>query len=480
MLNISNITRRHFFRDTALATAVASLPSAIAPAENTSRSVNERISLAVLGCRIRGQVHVHEYTRLPGCDVSYVCDPDRELAEKLAEQLADEQGYRPGTVQDMRHIFDDESVDAVSIATPNHWHALAAIWAMQAGKDVYVEKPVSHTVSEGRRMVQVARKTGCICQAGIQRRSEGPLAAIIEYLRQGKLGDVKLAKAITYAERRSIGGPGRYAIPSNVDYNLWAGPAPMSPLTRPRFHYDWHWFWETGNGESGNKNIHTVDVCRWGLNLSGLGRSVISFGGRFVHDDAGQTPNTQVVLHDYGDKTIIQEIRGLKSKPSFLSKHRARWVFVGTEGFVVNTSLFDPEGKLIREFTGEGENHFANFLEAVRSRKLDDLNADIIEGHQSSALCHIGNISYRLGRLASPLEIGSELEAVDGCNAVYETFERTCNHLAHHGVDLEKTKTGDWPIASVGSGGRDLHRRSPGKLTIDSHVSQAICHPRRK
>ncbi len=437
---MSNITRRHFIKDAALATAAASLPSAVAAEDIIGRSANEKISLAVLGCRVRGRVHVREFASLPGCEIAYVCDPDRELVEELADQVADQQGHRPKTVQDMRHIFDDPSVDAVSIATPNHWHALASIWAMQSGKDVYVEKPVSHTVSEGRRIVQVARKTGRICQSGTQRRSEGPLAAAIEYMRQGKLGEVKLARAITYAERDSIGGLGKYAIPPNVDYNLWAGPASMSPLTRPQFHYDWHWLWETGDGESGNKNIHTVDVCRWGLDLSGLGRSVISYGGRFGYQDAGQTPNTQVVIHDYGDKTIVQEIRGLKSEPFFRNEHHARWVFVGTEGTIADKSLFDPEGKLIRKFSGEGENHFANFLKAVRSRKIGDLNADILEGHQSSALCHIGNISYRLGRLASPNEIRSELEAVKVCDNVQETFERTRKHLAENGVDLEKTK----------------------------------------
>src|SRR6185295_7835336 len=204
-------------------------------------------------------------------------------------------------------LLEDKSIDAVSIATPNHWHALAAIWAMQAGKDVYVEKPVSHNVSEGRRIVQVARKTGRICQGGTQNRSNGALAEAVDYMRDGKLGEVKLARSIVYGRRGSIGGPVTCEIPASVDYNLWAGPAPLVPLARSKFHYDWHWVWNTGNGELGNNNIHSLDICRWGLGLSGLGRSVISYGGRFGYTDAGETPNTQVCIFDFGDKTIVSE-----------------------------------------------------------------------------------------------------------------------------------------------------------------------------
>src|SRR5438309_7605886 len=214
-------------------------------------------------------------------------------------------------VQDLRVILDDKSVAAVFIATPNHWHALAAIWAMQAGKDVYVEKPVSHNISEGRRIVQAARNLNRICQGGTQNRSNGPLAEAIKYIHDGKLGEVKLARSIVYGQRGSIGGPGHYEVPAIVDYNLWLGPAAMVPLTRPKFHYDWHWFWNTGNGELGNNNIHSTDVCRWGLGVTGLGRAVISYGGRLGYTDAAETPNTQVVIHDIGGQTIVTETRGL-------------------------------------------------------------------------------------------------------------------------------------------------------------------------
>src|SRR6185436_3389683 len=228
-------------------------------------------------------------------------------------------------------VLDDKSVDAVFVATCNHWHALAAIWAMQAGKDAYVEKPVSHNVSEGRRIVQVSRKTGRICQGGTQYRSGGAMAAAVEYMRQGKLGEVKLARSIVYGRRDSIGEPGKYEIPSSVDYNLWAGPTPMSPLTRPKLHYDWHWVWETGNGELGNNNVHSLDLCRWGLGITGLGRAVISYGGRLGYSDAGQTPNTQVCIYDFGDKTIVAETRGLKTKKCHPTAD-ASTVLEGTQG----------------------------------------------------------------------------------------------------------------------------------------------------
>ena len=238
-----------------------------------------------------------------------------------------------------------------------------------------------------------------------------------------------------YGQRDSIGGPTKCEIPASVDFNLWAGPAPMVPPSRPNFHYDWHWFWDTGNGELGNNNIHSLDICRWGLGVNGLGRTVLSYGGRLGYRDAGQTPNTQVVVFDYGDKTIVAETRGLKTEP-FHPDFKGGWVFFGTEGIIAGTSLFDPKGKLVRTFEGRSESHFANFLKAVRSRKVTDLSADILEGHQSTALCHIGNISYRLGAPAVPEAIERQLDQLKVHDRVRETFERTCKHLVENHVDL--------------------------------------------
>jgi predicted dehydrogenase len=437
---MQSITRRQFLEDSMLAVAAAAAGAAALPArsqEKKAGSANNRIRVAILGCRIRGKQHAQELAHLSDCEIACVCDPDRDLAAELAAAVEKQQGTAPKTMQDMRRVFDDRTVDAVFVATPNHWHALAAIWAMQAGKDVYVEKPVSHNISEGRRIVQVARKTGRICQGGTQNRSNAALAAGIDYIKQGKLGEVKLARSIVYGRRGSIGGPGKFEVPANVDYNLWAGPAPMSPLTRPQFHYDWHWFWETGNGELGNNNIHSLDICRWGLGLAGLGRAVISYGGRLGYIDAGQTPNTQVCIFHFGDRTIVSETRGLKTEPY---RFKDGWIFEGSKGFIAGTSLFDLDGKLVSSFSGTGESHFANFLKAVRSRNRADLNADILEGHQSTALCHIGNISWRLGRPASPQEIQQTLGKMSVHENVRETFDRTIEHLRENGVDLEKTK----------------------------------------
>ena len=439
---MSRITRRRFLEESLLVTAAASTASfcrPLAAAEKRAVSASDKITVAIIGCGIRGKQHANELARIPDCDIAYVCDPDRDRAAEVAADLVAKNRPRPKSVQDMRVAFDDKLVDAVFVATPNHWHALAAIWAMQAGKDVYVEKPVSHNVNEGRRMVQMARKLGRLCQGGTQNRSNGALAEAIKYIHQGNLGTVNLARSIVYGRRGSVGGPGKYEIPAGVDYNLFAGPAPIGPLTRPKLHYDWHWFWDTGNGELGNNNIHSLDICRWGLEVTGLGRSVISYGGRLGYTDAAETPNTQVVIYDFGDKTIVAETRGLKTEP-FSPNFKSGWAFYGSKGIIADTSLFDLNGKLVRTFEGNSESHFANFLKAVRSRKVSDLNADILEGHQSTALCHIGNISYRLGHASTSDEIHKQLSQLKANDNVLETFERTRTHLSENGVDLAKAK----------------------------------------
>jgi len=437
---MNSITRRQFLEDSILAAAAAaSIPTPLLAAEKRSVSANDKIIVAIIGCGIRGKQHAGELARLSDCEIAYVCDPDRDRAAEVAADLVAMKRPQPKAVQDLRVILDDKSVAAVFIAAPNHWHALAAIWAMQAGKDVYVEKPVSHNINEGRRIVQVARKLGRICQGGTQNRSNGALAEAVKYIREGKLGEVKLARSVVYGRRDSIGGPTQCEIPASVDYNLWAGPAAMSPLTRPKFHYDWHWFWNTGNGELGNNNIHSLDICRWGLGVTGLGRAVISYGGRLGYTDAAETPNTQVVIYDFGGKTIVSETRGLKTEP-FKPNFKNGWIFTGTKGIIADTSLFDLDGKLVRTFEGETQSHFANFLKAVRSRETSELNADILEGHQSTALCHIGNISWRLGQPSSPGEIQKQLAQLKVHDNVLETFDRTAKHLAENGVGLEKTK----------------------------------------
>ncbi|HEY0455375.1 MAG TPA: Gfo/Idh/MocA family oxidoreductase [Verrucomicrobiae bacterium] len=439
---MARINRRRFLEDSILATAAAAAaasPVSLFAEETPSRSVNDKIHVAIIGCGTRGKQHAHELARLSDCEIAWICDPDKERTEELAAEIVAQKRAKPKEAQDLRNVLDDKSVDAVFIATPNHWHALAAIWAMQAGKDVYVEKPVSHNISEGRRIVETARKLNRICQGGTQNRSNGALAEAIKYMHDGKLGVVKLARSIVYGRRGSIGGPGKFSVPASVDYNLWAGPAPMTALTRPKFHYDWHWFWNTGNGELGNNNIHSIDICRWGLGVTGLGRSVLSYGGRLGYSDAAETPNTQVCIYDFGGKTIVTETRGLKTEP-FNTLFKNGWIFYGTEGIIADNSLFDLDGKLVRTFEGKTVSHFANFLKAVRSRKVSDLNAYVLETHQSTALCHAGNISFRLGSAASLTEINKRLTQLKVNDNVLETFERTRKHLAENDVDVARAK----------------------------------------
>lgn len=449
-----SVSRRSFLEESmisaALAASAGSVAKTVVAEDAGSKSPNETIQHAVIGCRIRGRVHAAEFGKQQGVEVACVCDPDSQLADELAAAVEKRQGKRPKIVQDLRRIFDDQSIDTVSIAAPNHWHALAAIWAMQAGKDVYVEKPVSHNVSEGRRMVQVSRKTGRICQGGTQNRSRGDLAAAQQYIRDGKLGNISLIRSIVYGGRGSIGPAGKCDIPSYVDFNLWLGPGTELNPTRPKLHYDWHWVWDTGNGELGNNNIHHVDICRWLAGLEGLGDSVLSVGGRVGYQDAGETPNTQMVVHTFGTKTIIQEVRGLKTDP-FSKQFSAGYVIHGSEGFIADGSLFDLDGKLVRKFEGPSVNHFANFIECVRSRKREDQKADILEGHQSTALCHVGNISYRLGQIQSVEEITKRLEAAHLHADVLKTFERMTSHLSGNGVDLKQTPLTAGPLLKLDS-----------------------------
>ncbi len=431
-------TRRDFLEQSMLAAAAAAAagsPAFVPDAEAQSKSPNERLQVAVIGVRGRGQSHLSAFSRRKDTEVVAVVDPDTAIGQQRAEKVGNNSGRKPKHFKDMRSVMEDKSIDIVSIATPNHWHALAAIWAVQAGKDVYVEKPVSHNVSEGRRIVQAARKYGKIVQTGTQCRSMGGTIDAIKYVKSGKIGEVSVARGLCYKRRGSIGKRGRYDVPASVDYALWLGPAAEKPLTRPRFHYDWHWQWDYGNGDLGNQGIHQMDIARWGLDVDDIGQGVISYGGRLGYVDAGDSANTQVSIHDYGKKRLVFEVRGLKTER--LKGAGVGVIFHGSEGYVVLSSYtggaaFDPEGKMVKKFNGGGD-HFGNFLSAVRSRKHTDLNADIEQGHLSSALCHLGNVSYRLGRNISVADMQKRL---DGDNEAAATFERVVSHLQGNKVDL--------------------------------------------
>ncbi len=438
--------RRQFLEDSMFAAAAAVGASAVSPLhaeEEPTASPSETLSVAVVGVNGRGKSHLGAFVGRGDCEVTHICDADLAVAERQAAQVGERQGRKPTVVQDIRKLLEDTSIDVVTIATPNHWHALAAIWAMQAGKDVYVEKPVSHNVLEGRVIVDVARKTGRICQTGTQCRSNPGMREVMEFVHQGGVGQVKVGRGLCYKRRPSIGPAGEYQAPESVDYSLWLGPAPMAPVTRPRFHYDWHWQFPYGNGDLGNQGIHQMDLARWGLGVNQLSQGVISYGGRFAYVDAGNTANTQVVLHDYGDKALVFEVRGLPTEG--YKGAGVGVIFEATEGYVVIPSYsggaaFDLEGNKIREFNGGGDQyHYANFVQAVRSRNHEELNADIEEGHLSSALCHLGNISYRLGETVSTGEALERLEATPSQDNVKETLDRTVEHLRANDVELQAT-----------------------------------------
>jgi len=441
---VSRITRRQFLEQSLFAAAVAAASRPAAAAEKPQRArkvgANDRIHIAVIGFHGQGGGHINAYLGMDDVTVAALCDVDKAVWPDGLKKFAEKGKPAPKCYQDIRELLDDKSIDAVSIATPNHWHALAAIWAMQAGKDVYVEKPISHNVSEGRRIVEFARKLGRICQCGTQCRSNPGTIEAIRYVQSGRLGRLLVARGLCYKERGSIGlCGGEQPIPESIAYDIWLGPAPRKPLKRKRLHYDWHWFWDYGNGDLGNQGIHQMDVARWGLGKDCLPDSVMALGGRFGYRDDGETPNTEMVFLDYGDSQLIFEVRGLKT--SDYKGAKVGNVFHCEEGYVVMTSYahgvaFDRKGGKIREFDGGG-NHHRNFIDAVRSRRHTDLNADCLQGHLSSALCHLGNISYRLG---TEVPFDGQNKAFGDNKEAYETLARTQEHLKDNQVPIENTK----------------------------------------
>jgi len=455
---MSRRSRRQFLEDSMFVAAAAAMagPAAQTFAQDEPRvkGVSERLNVAVAGAGGRGGSHIGFFAGRPvnkETIITTIVDVDSDVGNKRANEIEKiQEGIRPKVVEDIRQALDDKSVDIITIATPNHWHSLLAIWAMQAGKDVYVEKPVSHNVSEGRRAVEAARKYKRICQTGTQSRSNPGMQQLIAALHAGKIGDVKVARGLCYKPRKSIGPKGNYAIPESVNYDLWSGPAPILPLTRERFHYDWHWIWAYGNGDLGNQGIHQMDLARWGLNVNELCKSTFSYGGRLGYEDAGETANTQVVVHDYGDKSLVFEVRGLPT-PAYKGSS-VGVIYEGTDGYAVSPSynggvIFDKDGNKVTEFKeGDDKFHFANFLKAVRSRKLTDLNADIEEGHQSSALCHLGNISYQLGSTISASDLDKRLADLKTTDNAKDTLERTLAHLKDNGVDMAASKLTVGPV----------------------------------
>ncbi len=406
---------------------------------------NDDIRVAVVGFRGRGGSHINAFSNMKGVRVVALCDCDSGVLEQGVRSLKD-RGISVAGYTEVRKLMEQKDIDVIATATPNHWHSLITVWACQTGKDVYVEKPVSHSVWEGRQAVNAARKYGRIVQAGTQSRSDGAWREAWAWLAEGHIGRIKVARGLCYKRRPSIGKvDGPQPIPAGVDYDLWCGPAQKLPLMRKNLHYDWHWVWNTGNGDLGNQGIHQMDIARWALGKMELASTVMSIGGRLGYVDDGETANTQMVVFDYGDAQLVFEVRGLPERSGSAEMPRYFGQRVGNiveceGGYIAGNQAFDNNARLIKEFTGKGYrggDHFANFIDAVRSRKVSDLNADILEGHLSSALCHLGNISYRLGKEADPEEVEAAVRA-DG--AAMDTLARMEEHLAANGVDLKATR----------------------------------------
>lgn len=458
------LTRRTFLKTSALTAGLAAF---------TARSwaqvpgANSDIRVAVIGLNGRGKNHLSSLAALKGVRLVALCDPDSAVLER-AKRLREVETASVKTYADMRELFASSEVDAVTIATPNHWHSLAGIWACEAGKDVYVEKPVSHNVWEGRQFAAAAKKYNRVVQAGVQIRSGEGMAEAIKWVRAGNLGKIVASRGFCYKRRDSIGkSTGPQPVPASINYDLWSGPAPLMPPRRNSskngtVHYEWHWFWNYGNGDVGNQGIHQMDLARWFLGESGLPRHTLSVGGRLGYEDDGETPNTQIIVHDYPTAPLIFEVRGLPSKPGANTTNTAglnsadaadaaaatmdkyHGVSIGNVidcegGRMVISSYFaaqaqDRDGKVIKEFRGR-DRHMANFIDVVRSRKTADLFGQIDEGHVSSALCHLGNISHRVGRATPPGELK---ESIKGNREAAEATGRMMEHLAVHHVDLTK------------------------------------------
>jgi predicted dehydrogenase len=455
-----SLSRRHFLQTTAATTTLSALcPIEYVQAQQQprSKSPGEKIGVAVIGVRGQGRSHIADLLKLDDAEILYIADCDENFGRQRAEEVGQKQGRKPQFVQDFRKCLEDPALDAISTATPNHWHALISIWAMQAGKDVYVEKPVSHNVWEGRQMVNAARSLNRICQTGTQSRSSGSLHEAVKWVHEGHLGKIQYAIGTCYKPRKSIGKSDTpLKIPASLDYDLWCGPAAKVELYRPQKasqaeynpHYDWHWDHNTGNGDMGNQGIHQMDIARWFLGENELSPQVMSIGGRVGYEDAGNTPNTQIVYHLYPKAPLIFETRGLpKSKQEYdsgsyqMDEYRGSKVGVIVQcenGHMVipsysSCAAFDGDGNKVKEWRGGG-NHFANFLDAVRSRNYNDLNADILEGHLSSALCHTGMISHHVGEKRTRKEIE---KAIEDDALLADSFTRMADHLLANGVDID-------------------------------------------
>jgi predicted dehydrogenase len=435
-----NLTRRQFFGSSVAAAATV----ALSHTKSSGRilGANDTLRVAVAGLNGRGSAHVGAYLGMKNVEIAYLIDPDSRTYKKHLDKIGQKTATKPTCITDVRKALEDKTLDAVSIATPNHWHALMTIWSCQAGKDVYVEKPCSHNVHEGRAAVEASRRHDRIVQHGTQSRASKEWAKLAELVKSGKLGKLLVSYGLCYKPRGSIGVKPVSPPPKEVDFDLWLGPAPQQPHHANLVHYNWHWFWDFGNGDIGNQGVHQMDIARWMIPGATLPTSVVSYGGRFGYKDQGQTPNTQIAVFTFPntDAKLVFEVRGLKTDGFHGQKIGNVLRF---ESGVVAGGKFYPNGQdkaeplpEVEATRGPGDN-FVNFVHAVRTRKRSEQHADILEGHYSAALCHLPNISYRLGTDV-PFAEGAKKAGEDAVSA--DSAERMAEHLKTNGVPLDKSE----------------------------------------
>ncbi len=465
--NMKSIPRRNFLSGSITAGLALGMPRRMKGAGLPSAGPNDAVNVAVIGLGSttavggvggRGHQLIGRLRDLPGVKIVALCDADQAHLDRELE-AAREHGDKVAAYHDPREVLDDKSVDAVVIALPNHWHALATVWACQAGKDVYVEKPFSYNLWEGQQMVAAARTYGRMVQVGTQNRSSAFLRGVFGRLRGGEFGTIRFAHALVYRARDGIGSvDAPTPPPRTANYDLWCGPAPKMPLMRKQLHYEWHWFWDTGNGEMGNNGIHVIDVCRWALGQDRMPARAMSIGGRFGLPDCGETANTHIALLDFQPAPLICEVRNVTAAKgsSAIGKFRGqnKGVMIDCEGGyfagdAFGGAIFDHQGKKIKDL-GKGDSskslelaHLSAFLAGVRSRKASHLAAEALEGHRSTACCHMANVSHRLGKQSSPETIRA---AITGNTEMADAFERCREYLRGNGVDLGATSAtlGPW------------------------------------
>jgi predicted dehydrogenase len=396
----NKLSRRTFIKNSTGAAIALGIPTLI-PA--SAFGANDKVQVAVLGVNGRGTDHIKGIQKQDHAQVVTLCDPDNVILKTRAGEFETKYSRKVKTEQDLRKVFEDKSVDAVTIATPNHWHTLAAIWAMQAGKDVYVEKPGTHNLYEGKKLIEAAKKYNRVVQHGVQLRSSVAMQEAIQHLREGLIGNVYMARGLVFKWRPDIGDKKTEPVPEGLDYDIWTGPAEMRPFSKNYVHYNWHWSWNYGNGDVGNQGIHETDLCMWGLNV-GLPEKITSMGGKFLWDDYKETPEVLSSVYHYPkEKKIIQ----FEVRPWMTNNEDGVGIgniFYGSEGYMVVHGYDKYETFLGREkkpgpTRKEGGDHYKNFIDAVVARDPKLCNAPVETAHLSSGLAHLGNIAYHTGRV---------------------------------------------------------------------------------